>query len=644
MLPSLRLGLTLALRATDHGRFRAGSALLVTLSGCLLLVVVLSLLDAARPRSLAPGIVMSEVAGMILPGIVALAISLPVLAAATATGRMSELSRSRRGARLQLLGMRRRDQMLVGVGESLPPALLGAVAGHGIGALLVPQVGRALLGMATVPSAVPAASLVALAVPLCLVAGSALPSRGSRAGDLARARGEVSRRPGLWRVAVLVLGVVMLVLGWSLQSVSNPVLTVLFLGGAGLAALGSVLLPAVLVRGGADLLLLRRAPATVVAGRRLQSQPAVLGRVLSALVIGVVVTTAAQGLISVLSAAPIYQAGLHYRNVEAVAETPTLSSPVSVAELEGALASIDGVREVTYSSRGFVADPGVPPGEHAFSALVSTCEDLQILRPEVAGCRDDRAAWIPATSELGQGTPPQGAVELYGTVYDESTGGFGDPVLALEVAETDLSRVHGLPAWQDTEPAATLFVPRAMVTEAQIWQLGGREARITADPRPDLPAELQAQGIDAHIGWTAEDFAPYQATIDAIRLLNLVVLAVGLGAFLLGTADLAMGRREEHARLRLLGTPVGVLRRAHWIEVMLPLAVGGGAALAIGHLVAVAFVETGNRGMEPALMTHVGLASLTGPALAVGCGAVAIALLTSVGIGARLRPDHFRRA
>ncbi|WP_394214724.1 hypothetical protein [Brachybacterium vulturis] len=83
-------------------------------------------------------------------------------------------------------------------------------------------------------------------------------------------------------------------------------------------------------------------------------------------------------------------------------------------------------------------------------------------------------------------------------------------------------------------------------------------ATITASPRPDLPAELRAEGIEAHIGWAAEDFAPYQATIDTSRLLNLVVLAVGLGAFLLAAADLAMGRRAEHARLRLLGTPVGV--------------------------------------------------------------------------------------
>src|SRR5699024_2135803 len=104
-------------------------------------------------------------------------------------------------------------------------------------------------------------------------------------------------------------------------------------------------------------------------------------------------------------------------------------------------------------------------------------------------------------------------------------------------------------------------------------------------------------------------------------LLNLAVLAVGLGAFLLGTADLAMGRRQEHARLRLLGTPVSVLRRAHWLEAALPLVVAGGAALAIGHVIAIAFVESGNLGMDPDLATHVSASSLTGPVLAVAGGA-----------------------
>lgn len=274
---------------------------------------------------------------------------------------------------------------------------------------------------------------------------------------------------------------------------------------------------------------------------------------------------------------------------------------------------------------------------------MTTCADLRTLRPEVEGCRDDRAAWIPASRELGLGTPPRGTVHLFSTEYDESTGGFGDPVLRIEVSADELTRVP-VPAWQDTDPAPTLFVPRELLTEEQFSQFGGVYATITASPRPDLPAELRAEGIEAHNGWTAEDFAPYQATIDTIRLLNLVVLAVGLGAFLLGTADLAMGRRAEHARLRLLGTPVGVLRRAHWLEVSLPLVVGGGAALAIGQLVAVAFVETGNRGMDPGMVTHLGAESLTGPALAVAGGAVVIAAATSIGIGAPLRPDHIRRA
>lgn len=644
MIPSLHLGLKLALRATPQGRFRSASALLMCLVGSALLVVVLSLLDAARPRSLAPGIAASDLIGMILPGIVALAIGLPVLAAATATGRMSELDRSRREARLSLLGMRSRDLALVGVGESLLPALLGAAAGIMVGALLVPVTGRVLLGMASSASVVPWAVVVALAVPLCLVSGSAAPADRLQAETPERARGDVTRRPGVWRAGILVLGIVMLVLSWTLPDMSNLMLGVLFLGGAGLTALGSMLLPALLVRASASLIIRLGTPSTIVAGRRLQTQPAALGRVLSALVIGVVVTTAAQGLIGAITSAPLYQAGRHYRDVEAVAETSTLGGPGAVAELEGALEGIDGVREVRFSTRAFIAEPGNSPGEHAFRALIASCEDLQVLRPEVAACRDDRAAWIPATAELGLGTPPRGTVELYSSVYDESIGGFGDPVLAVAVAETGLSRVQGLPARQDSDPDAMLFVPRELVSEEQIWQLGGVRARITADPRPDLPAEIQAAGVEAHIGWPAEDFAPYQATIDAIRLLNLVVLAVGLGALLLGAADLAMGRRQEHARLRLLGTPVGVLRRAHGIESMLPLVVGGGTALLVGYLVAVAFVETGNRGMDPGMWTHLSPSVLTGPALAVGVGAVMIGLLTSVGIGARLRPEHIRRA
>lgn len=643
MLPSLRLGLTLALRATDHGRFRALSALLVSLIGCVLLVVVLSLLDAARPRSLAPGIATSDVFGMILPGIVALAIGLPVLAAAAATGRMSEQDRSRRSARLHLLGVRRRDQVLAGVGESLPPALVGAAGGSAVGGLLVPWAGQTLLEMTPAPSVAPAAIVVAFAVPLALVAGAAMPSRRAHGENLERARGDVARRPGLWRAAILVLGLVMLVLSWSLPRLSNGPLVVLFLGGAGLAALGSLLLPALLVRRSADVLVRVGSPVTVVAGRRLQSQPAVLGRVLGALVIGVVVTTAAQGLTSVLSATPIYQAGHHYREVEAVAEA-WVPERAAVAELEGAVERVGGARNVAFSAQAIVVSTGSTPREQSFRALMTTCDELRIVRPEVEGCRDDRAAWIPAARELGLGTPPRGTVDLFSTEYDQSTGGFGDPVLQLDVSENDLVRASGVPAWQETDPAPTLFVPRALVTQEQFWQFGGVGAMITAAPRPDLPAELRAEGIDAHIGWTAEDFVPYQATIDTIRLLNLVVLAVGLGAFLLGTADLAMGRRQEHARLRLLGTPVGVLRRAHWLEVALPLVVGGGAALAIGHLVAIAFVETGNRGMEPELMTHLGASSLTGPVLAVAGGSVAIAVLTSLGIGAPLRSDHIRQA
>lgn len=78
----------------------------------------------------------------------------------------------------------------------------------------------------------------------------------------------------------------------------------------------------------------------------------------------------------------------------------------------------------------------------------------------------------------------------------------------FEASEDDLTRVP-VPVWQDTNPAPTLYIPRALVTEEQFWQFSGVSAMVTAAPRPDLPAKLRAEGVNAHNGWTAEDFAPY---------------------------------------------------------------------------------------------------------------------------------------
>lgn len=640
MLRPARLGLTLALRASGTGRFRALSALLTTAIGSAMLILVLSLLDAGRPRMLAPqeG---SGVYELILPGIVGLAIGLPVLAAAAATGRMSERERAQRMARLQLLGMCRRDQILVGIGETLLPTLIGLVAGTAAGTALVPLIGRSLLDMSPEPSATRFAVVASFSVPLCLIAGSVMPSGRARERSLERARGAVPRTPGLWRAAVLGIGLVMLWVSWALPHPHQRT-AALFFGGTALAALGTLLLPALLVRRSADVMVRSHAPVAVVAGRRLQVQPALLGRVLGGLVVGVVVTTAAQGLISELMKAPVYQAGRHDRDVEASAQA-RVGDAAAITDLENAVEQVGGIRRIGYSAAGVIAVAGQAPDELPVGALITTCEELQIIRPEITGCTEDQAAWLPAEPSVDLGTPPGGAVDVFSGEYDESTGGFGDAVLRVDPGGNTLSRSPDAPVWQNTDPAPMLFVPRALVSDHQFWRIGDVRATILADPRPDLPAELRAHGIDAFTGWTAEDFAPYQATIDAIRLLNLAVLAVGLGAFLLGTADLAIGRRREHARLRLVGTPVSILRGAHLLEVTLPLVIGGGAALAVGHAVAVSFVELGNQGVGPEEMSHLGASSLLGPAIAVVIGSVVIAAITSIGIGAPLRSDHIRQ-
>src|SRR5699024_1975272 len=128
-----------------------------------------------------------------------------------------------------------------------------------------------------------------------------------------------------------------------------------------------------------------------------------------------------------------------------------------------------------------------------------------------------------------------------------------------------------------------------------------------------------------------------------IRLLTLVVLALGLGGFLLSLTDRMLERRTELAHLRLLGTPVRTLRRAQALEIALPLLLGVVLAVAVGSLIADGYVTLRNRGADAE--TAVRLAqgyqrvTLRGAVL----GAAVIVAVSSLGRGAKLRPEMLRR-
>lgn len=135
----------------------------------------------------------------------------------------------------------------------------------------------------------------------------------------------------------------------------------------------------------------------------------------------------------------------------------------------------------------------------------------------------------------------------------------------------------------------------------------------------------------------------HQATIDAIRLLSVIVLSIGLASFALGMVDRILERGPELARLRLLGTPVGTLRAAHWVEMALPLLVGCTLALGVGHLGTTTYLTLANAGLgEPEY--HLAPAYLLGPVLGALIGSVLVAATTSLGLGGRLRPDQLRQA
>ncbi|MFX0537865.1 FtsX-like permease family protein [Ornithinimicrobium sp. Y1847] len=426
-------------------------------------------------------------------------------------------------------------------------------------------------------------------------------------------------------------------------------LPVVFLGGAVLAALGAILVPPLLVSWLAALLIRLDRPTTVIAGRRLQAQPGALTRVLAGLIVGLFVATAAQGLVANIQGLPQYRAVVHEREVEAA--TPVwVPDGQDVGSVRERVEQLDGLREfalvTSAATPGVTADPGTGQFMDR-TVLVTSCAELTVLLPRVQECSDGQAARvIDPWLEGGNDRPAQIEVRAMrdDNVEDSPPGELVDTV-AVAGEPIVLTQPTGTP--RDYDVVGSFFLPRGLLTAEQLDVLqDGRVTRalVVADPRPNLPGELRALGLDPASYWDVADFDRYQREIDSIRLLTAVVLTIGLAAFLLGMVDRVLERRVELSRLRLLGTPVGVLRGSHWLEVALPLLLGCGLALGLGHLVGAGYLDLANQGLSATERYGLPPFYLAGTLLAAAGGALLVAALTSLGLGSRLRPEQVRQA
>lgn len=559
-----------------------------------------------------------------------LMVALPVLALLATVGRLSAAVRDKRLANLRLLGMSATQTRTVAGTEVGTASVCGTV----LGAALHPLVAAIVPSGAVAPW--PAWVAVLVAVPVSVVLIALLPQRRSSADALAESRRAEVRRVGLWRVGILLAGLVSCGLAQlNMRLVltggapENPALTLLLLfGGVSLVGLGVLVVVPVFVRLIAAVVLrLGRGPRATLLGRRLQDQPAAMTRVVSTLMLGLFVVMMSRAVLGAFLATSQYQAAALQVEYD---QTSEITVPVGEADAMrqrlSALDAVDRIGEFPVLSATVGGDPG-------YGVLVARCADLRDGGHPLAHCSDTRVnqvnfVWTPSgpapttvAVQATDGWQPQGpmvdvpvdgsAPMLDGDAFHRATGAFQDqPTL---VVSPDLPGVAEL-----VKEGSVVLVPHA-------------------GPGTDLYAQLDAAGIRYDVMIDLENYYFVNGMQRLVWVLAATVLSLGLLAFTVASVDRTVARRRELTALRLVGTPVRVLRQVQWLEAMLPTALGSLVALGAGAYAGMTYLSLDDRIGFP-----------TWPAVGLMAAAVLIsallAAITVAGTSARLDAEHIRTA
>ncbi|WP_433042718.1 FtsX-like permease family protein [Dactylosporangium sp. CS-033363] len=317
--------------------------------------------------------------------VAALALLVPVVVFVAMTTRVAAARREQRFAALRLTGATSGQVGWMAATESGMAAVGGVLAGWAGYAALRPAVAALVTfdGLhfvaADVAAPPPQLAAVLVGVPLLVVASTLTALHRVRLGPLGVARAVRRRRPGAWRVAVPMLGL----LGFALLAVlragglvaangtpallltaGSLVLTLLGLVVAG--AWATMLAARVLARAGG-----RAAP--LLAARRMAADPSTTFRAIAGVVLAAFVTSLFAGVSADPGAKTLEGAQLRPGIVEVLAEG---QSPARVAELTSALATVGHV----------VVVRGAAPGTVAVScAELSTVVNVRCDAPSFAG-------------------------------------------------------------------------------------------------------------------------------------------------------------------------------------------------------------------------------------------------------------------
>lgn len=569
------------------------------------------------------------------------AVSLPLLTLLAVAAKLSARLRERRLANLRLLGLSLTRTRIVAATEVAVAALAGALIGILLFAACRPLLvalnlaDRKWTSTALTPTAIGYVAVV-LAVPVVVAVVASSPRRAQRAGALQEAHEATASRPSWWRLAPLVLGFALslYVIRQASQRVYTDNLIGPFFAGTVLLGVGVLLVVPVLVRLLADLMLAApRQAALVIAGRRLQAQPAGVNRVISGLLIGLFLVTGAWGIVAAFESTPQYEAAAQQVEVQQTAATLTtgLRADAEVARA----AALPGVRLA-------IAFPKLEalcrPGTACPAALVASCAQLRAVFPGIAGCTDQHVMWTRAATAYGASRfSSADSPERQAHRWVAGTASYrpreGRPTLSLPAPTSFLAGVDDL---MNNTGASIVVPPRLAVGSPVLTADTATFLYVTAAPGRGLSETLAQSGFLIYGGTYFGDYDLTAKIRALVWTVATVIVSIGLLTFAIGAIDRAVARRREVMSLQLVGVSQQLLRVTQVVEAAAPLVFGCLLAITCGAFASATYLSMGGPGSavpwRPAIEL-LGIATI---------GSVAVAALTVVASSPRIRPDLIR--
>lgn len=515
---------------------------------------------------------------------------LPVLMLVGTSTRLGSGQRDQRMAAMRLVGATPGEVRLVSAAEAAIIGVIG-VAGGGLLFLgLRPFAGLLPVGPGVFSSDVAASPgwilLIALTVPLLGIVAGYLSQRRVVASPLGVTRRATPRRPGLWRLVPLAVGLSLLLVllvrpGLANDAHRTGLVGFLLLGGAGLSMLGLVLAaPLVGAVAAGGLLRIPRLPLSAQIGaRRVQADPKAASRIVTgATVLAFVVTWLLASFLPVLDSA---ETG--YLDEQEAALAPGTVTGIGRLSDVVQLEAIPGVRAVVPAVAGHYRKGGLP------FAIVDCSLLSTALRDPLPDCSPGTAyrIWNDPKAK------PARVTDLIASRHRDlaearfsAVGSVGDAGMALN---NSLQASLLLPAARNTprDLPGNWGVNLIAVTDGTADAVEAVKT-VMYHATGTVPMTMTEERLQS-----STDRRTYQglalAYLGALCLVAAVSLAVAM-------ADDLRSRRQALAGLAAAGTPAGTLRRAGLVQLLLTLLPAMGLSLFAATVAAWTYSGLGDPG------------------------------------------------